>query len=227
VYVFIPTLIISRPPSLPHRHRRPYHHQRHNPLTTAPARLCSCSGGSKYVSHGHAFDKTPHKIPSVVTSDPAQSWNLPTCNAKQIRSHSAFQTSSANLDALPPQSQPTPSHISMFHIPPLPIIYLSSCSSSHPPMDVDPALADRSIESRNSSFPQHNESQPEQNTQKPSSCCAVAHGKAEMEHLLLNFKFDLDRIITTSFRSSQTPPETPICLHPWPLPPRSSATTPP
>lgn len=84
-----------------------------------------------------------------------------------------------------PQSMPP---ISMFHIPPPPIIFSSSRDARQVPMDVD-SRPPVSQGSPNLS-PQHG---------RESTCCPVSQGRKEIQEIISSFQGNLERILSSTF----------------------------
>ncbi|KAF8899092.1 hypothetical protein BD779DRAFT_1486970 [Infundibulicybe gibba] len=91
-----------------------------------------------------------------------------------------------------------PSHltppISLFHIPPPPIIFSSPPRAfTHKPMDIDITPVAANLGSHPFTRPQQTD------TPMPDDCCSVAQAKVEIQALLTHFQQDLDRILTRTF----------------------------
>ncbi|KIM47460.1 hypothetical protein M413DRAFT_22123 [Hebeloma cylindrosporum] len=89
--------------------------------------------------------------------------------------------------------------ISMFHIPPAPLIPPTTRSvSSQVPMDVDPTTPTTS-----NIRPQLPGQAPQPSASAPSlgACCPVSQGRAEVQELLLNFQEGLNRVLESNLES--------------------------
>lgn len=144
------------------------------------------------------FDETPHKIPSVLSA------NRPQVNASW---------SSSGNEVPPPQGLNQSSSvppISMFHIPPPPIIF-SATSSSFSLAEIDsPGVSNRGT---NSSGPQFQLAPQPRAAVNP--CCSVAQGKAEVQSLITGFQDHLNKVLMSTFGSpaslpASSPPPTDV-----------------
>lgn len=141
------------------------------------------------------YDETPHKQPSTG----APSWVTEAINLAPWRNLEQTPTSQGTPQVDTPAQPP----ISMFHIPPPPIIY--SISSSAPraldqaPMDVDPSPHGEHYSHHNPQGQESQQTAAKTDLASTEPCCAFEQGKAEVQTLFDKFKKDLDSALISTF----------------------------
>ncbi|KAF9469784.1 hypothetical protein BDZ94DRAFT_1286368 [Collybia nuda] len=142
------------------------------------------------------FDETPHKSPGA----PLESPKNPYKSAWSIHG-SASSTASLPLNAQASGQSYLHKPISLFHIPPPPIIFPAPPRAvTHAPMEVDSL----STSFQSQQTPQQAHTLPEPHLVVPNQvkCCSVAQGRSDIQVLLADFQRDLDVILTRTFGSS-------------------------
>jgi len=170
------------------------------------------------------FDENVHKAPGASSADsfltriatiPSGARPRPPNQSDQRAPDSdiggaSFYSQFGNVTSSNVSIQTSSPPMSLYHIPPPPVIF-SSFSPSYGTTDVDPMPCSPTVtnttigpdrcEPRSNTSPQHQDPQPRAATPKQPSCCGPSQAKLEIQTLMASFKNDLDNIITKSFGS--------------------------
>ncbi|KAK0246436.1 hypothetical protein EDD85DRAFT_57368 [Armillaria nabsnona] len=139
------------------------------------------------------FDESPHKPPFAGDLGQVR-WSNPNWEELSPRPRPSLDPLSSSL----PPAQPPPNFAG---IPPPPILFSSPARpQTLAPMDVDQfAFPSQPFPSHSPSPQPRHQPQWANQSQKQTSCCAVAQAKDDIRTLMDTFKRDLDRILTGTF----------------------------
>ncbi|KAK0199026.1 hypothetical protein F5146DRAFT_919527 [Armillaria mellea] len=150
------------------------------------------------------FDESPHKPPFAGDLEQMR-WSSPNWNDPLLPLARSRLSPDPLSSSLPPAQPP----LNFAGIPPPPILFSSPARpQTLAPMDVDQfAFPPQLFPTRSPSPQPRHQPQWANQSQKQTSCCAVAQAKDDIRALMDTFKRDLDRILTGTFGDNFLEPQ--------------------